>query len=209
MTSTTVSAKIPQDQRDRLDELAVQQDVAMSRIVAVAIEQYLGGTPTIEAPKPPTAHPLTAELAAKYATVDRLQSEVTELQQSIEAMTFKLSQAGQQVEITPTGGGLLGQIGDRLGLRQKESDQRAAISELEKTRNGAIDLLQSKRSELARTYHDIGDMEMQIGADGQTAVFQELYDRYVILAAELNAIAIQYNDAPTNLIRENIARLGL
>jgi predicted transcriptional regulator len=41
MTTSTISAKIPQDQRDRLDAIAAAEDIAVSRLVATAIEQYL------------------------------------------------------------------------------------------------------------------------------------------------------------------------
>jgi hypothetical protein len=207
MTSTTISAKIPQSQRDRLDEIAAAEDVALSKVVATAIEQYLEA-PTPAIPAIPAVHPLQPELDAKYSTIDRLNAEIEELAQGITAIEFKLSAAGRQVEVTPTGDGLLGQIGDRLALRDSEAEQRAAIAELEKTLKGAIDLLGTKRSQLEQTRTAIDGMEMQLAADAERAVFQGLADRYHALVEEINTIAREYMGSSHEAIRCNRARVN-
>jgi Tfp pilus assembly protein PilO len=211
MTTSTISAKIPQDQRDRLDAIAAAEDIAVSRLVATAIEQYLqqpaiGPQTETEAPTMPP-HPLQPELDAKYSTIERLTAEISELEEGITAIEFKLTTAGRQVEVTPTGDGLLGQIGDRLALRATEAEQRQAIAELEKTLKGAIDLLTSKRSQLEQTRTVIDGMEMQLAADAERAIFQGLADRYHVRAEELNTIAREYNASSHEAIRCNRARV--
>jgi chromosome segregation ATPase len=207
MTTTTVSAKIPQDQRDRLDAIAAAEDVALSKVVATAIEQYLEA-PATAITTIPAVHPLQTDLTAKYSTIDRLNAEISELEQGIAAIEFKLSAAGRQVEVTPTGDGLLGQIGDRLALRDNEAEQRAAIAQLETTLKGAIDLLGTKRSQLDKTSAEVAGLEMQIAADAERAVFQGLADRYHVRAEELNTIAREYMGSSHEAIRCNRARVN-
>lgn len=196
MALATISGRIDEQLKRRLDEIASDRAGGKAEVVAEAVTLYLEGSHPIVEKSQPEPHPLQAELDAIAPKIEGLKQAVAKYEEAIVGIDLKIQAIDVEQQL-PEGtainlsGGIFDQLDQHIASKTASDEGRKLHAELGQQRQAAFELIHRHGQEIKSLEAEQKRLADRITADHALVEGDRLAKLYEEQAKALNAIGVK------------------